>query len=1091
MFLRTLGALELEGSDFHWSKPLLLLTYLALEGPQDRRRVARLFWPEAADPMNSLTVALSQLRKGASGTVEADRKLVQTPLACDAQELCEALQAEALERTLELYRGPFLDGFHLESCGVELEEWLYEKREHLAGLLRRAVLRRADTKAMKGQFALAAKDAEVAEGLREAAPLVPVALEHLHVLLLAGESPRAEAVREEAEAFSATLPRSPKEARAQLLEALNAPVIPCELPRYDTPLVGRSAELDALEILLARSDARLITVVGPGGIGKTRLATTVAEQQVSRATQEDTPFPHGVYFVPLAPVLSAQGLVPATLEVLGIATEGGQKTHSPKQHLIDYLQGKRLLLLLDNFEHLLDKGGAAVVSDLLQAAPGVKLLVTSRERLKLHEEQVLHIWGLELPGGGVTEATTDYPAADLFCQRARRIAPDFRLNVGDAPQLQAICRLLEGMPLGLELAATWVDTLPLADIAAGIRRNLDFLEAEAHDVPERHWSIRAVFDHTYERLGPQEQTVFAQLSVFRGGFTREAAANVAGASPRILSSLVSKSLLHFERTQNRYHLHELLRQYGGDQLVRRGAEEEATRDHHSSYFFTFLQEAGTDLIGPDGQSALAFLEADSDNVQAAWHWAVARGRTEQLDEAADALGTCCQRRGRFQDGARAFEAATKLPRAAIQPQLRAKLLAWQGVFGYLLGKAEAATRQLEESLALLDEAERAGVDVRMERAFTLLQMGRIKLDTDAEAAERLSEESLALYRALDASAGVTEALSVLGEAAYRRGNGARAGKLFEESLTVCRMLGDRRGVATLLPMLSFMAMYGAQFEEAAQLAEESYALCRRIGDRTDNANGLSLLGMSYFWLGKFAEARSLFEESLALYVELGTLPALPQAYGYVGLASMRLGRYEETRTQAERGLRLARELGSHAPAGWCLWLLGDAALGLGRYAEAKQLLQESVATYRDIGQQSELDWSLAVLCYVERALGRSQQARHTLVEVLSRGAKVRDFPAAILALPAIALLLADEGHEVRAVELDALTACYPVVKHCHWFEDLARRHLAAVAASLPPEAADGARARGSGLELWNTVDALLDELHALGWSAKGITAHRS
>ncbi|HEX7022485.1 MAG TPA: AAA family ATPase, partial [Trueperaceae bacterium] len=515
MFLRTLGALELEGSEFRWSKPLTLLSYLALEGPQERRRLARIFWPQASDSMNSLTVALSQLRKGAPEAILADRKTVRSLVRCDVQALASALDAEDLERALGLYRGPFLAGVRLNDLGVELEEWLYQQRERVAGRLRCSLLQQAEAEAVQGRFGAAAQYAERAARLAEAAPLAPEALEQLHVLLLAGQSTRAQEVGQEVLAFGINLLRTPDQARERLRTELADASMPHNIPHFGTPLVGRTTELDELEGLLFRSDVRLVTIVGPGGIGKTRLALAQAERLVKRPARmrEEAGFIHGVVFVPLAPVASGEGILPALAGALGLAADETQQARSPRQSLLDFLRDKRLLLVLDNFEHLLDTEDEGVLTEILRVAAGVKVVVTSRERLRLRDEHVLRIHGLELPMPGASQAEIRYPAAELFCRRARQVVPGFALGQDDAPNLHEICRLLEGMPLGLELAATWVDVLPLAEIAASIRKSVDFLEVKARDVPERHRSMRAVFDHSYEQLGLQEQAVFARLSV--------------------------------------------------------------------------------------------------------------------------------------------------------------------------------------------------------------------------------------------------------------------------------------------------------------------------------------------------------------------------------------------------------------------------------------------------------------------------------------------------------------------------------------------------------------------------------------------------
>ena len=356
---------------------------------------------------------------------------------------------------------------------------------------------------------------------------------------------------------------------------------PNNLPLQPTPFIGRSGELAALNKLIADPDIRLVTIVGPGGMGKTRLALVVAEDVLTRGQ-----FKHGVYFINLAPLSEVSHIVPAVADALNFPLQGGDG-RSPQQQLIDYLRQKEMLLLFDNFEHLLD--GVEFVANILQLASNVQILVTSRERLHLRTEQVYPIEGLEFPDWETPEDAETYTAVQLFLQSARRNQPDFALqDKDDLTYLARICRTVAGMPLALELAASWVDMLPLSEIADELQQGLDFLETDMRDMPERHRSIRAAIDYSWQKLDEKERDIFAKLSVFRGDFTREAAKALADANLRQLARLVSKSLLQGGGGKDgRYQIHELLRQYGAEKLEDSG-EETAVRERHSYYYCQFL-----------------------------------------------------------------------------------------------------------------------------------------------------------------------------------------------------------------------------------------------------------------------------------------------------------------------------------------------------------------------------------------------------------------------------------------------------------------------------------------------------------------------
>jgi predicted ATPase/DNA-binding SARP family transcriptional activator len=363
-------------------------------------------------------------------------------------------------------------------------------------------------------------------------------------------------------------------------ESLNT-LIPHNLPLNLTPFIDRKHERSTLAGFLEGQSMRLLTIVGPGGIGKTRLALAAAADQLPKPN-----FPDGIYFVSLTSLSEPDAVFPAIAEATGYPFQTDQR--SPRQQISDYLSRKSMLLLLDNFEQFLladQPDGTKLVADLLQRAPQLKILITSREPLNLYEEQRFSLHGLPVTSDRTGNSGTDYAAADLFLQTARRRRPNFELAAADGSYLADICNLVEGMPLALELAASWIEMFSLREIAAEIRKNLDFLETNLRNVPARHRSMQAVFDTTWQSLSEMEQEIYARLSVFRGGFAPEAAEAVAGAPLKMLVGLVNKSLLRFNPKQARYENHELLRQYAADKL---GENAEETRLRHAAYYCSFL-----------------------------------------------------------------------------------------------------------------------------------------------------------------------------------------------------------------------------------------------------------------------------------------------------------------------------------------------------------------------------------------------------------------------------------------------------------------------------------------------------------------------
>jgi predicted ATPase/DNA-binding CsgD family transcriptional regulator len=405
------------------------------------------------------------------------------------------------------------------------------------------------------------------------------------------------------------------------------------LHSLSTPFIGREPEIAEIVDLLQDERCRLLTLLGAGGMGKTRLGI----ESIQRLTSND--FEHGVFYVPLAPLTSADNIVTTVIGILGIMI-GDEGT--PQQELVKFLTGRNLLLVMDNFEHVID--GADLVADILNHAPSVKILVTSRESLNLRMERIWHIQGMRYPTDAQTDDIEPYSALKLFIDRATWV----RRNFSPETQLDCairICQLVGGMPLGIEFAASWLKSLSCADIIKHIERGIDFLETRARDIPERHRSIRAVFDHSWSLLTANEQAVFPQLSVFRGGFTLEAAEAVTNADLMTLSGLVEKSMVRRNET-DRYDVHELLRQYGEEKL-KAVSEVEDTLSAHTSYFEDFMREHTIDIKGRRQVDGLNDIEADIDNVVEAWYHAVDAVDYTALDQMMEGLVIYCEIRRHY------------------------------------------------------------------------------------------------------------------------------------------------------------------------------------------------------------------------------------------------------------------------------------------------------------------------------------------------------------------------------------------------------------------------------------------------------------
>lgn len=875
MKLFTLGGLKLEGSDFTRPKPLLLLAYLALEGPKERRFLAELFWMDASDPLNRLSTALARLRKTAPGIIEADNVRVGVRVETDVQKLIRAVENGKNRDATDLYQGPFVEGIHLDS-GIELEEWVYKTREYIAERVRVVHLVLADEEAAHGHFERAARRADAAYKLSGAAVPEPEVLERLHRLLLAGSSPYASELRQEAEGFGIAVATSSEEAKTQLLEtrASTKPTTLSKLPSQATPFIGRERELaEVRRLLLDDPNCRLITLLGPGGIGKTRLALMAACGGIGA-------FTHGVFFVPLASIASSEAIVFAVASALSIKFFGPTE---PEDQLLAYLHDKESLLVLDNFEHLL--GDVAFVCRVLAEAPHVKLLVTSQERLNLSTETTLVLKGMGYPEGETSE-TIPHPHHDalkLLMQRAKLARGDRVIEEADLIHAARICQLVDGMPLAIVLAAGWLEMLSFKEVAEELAQNLDLLESEARDLPERQRSIRAAFDYSWKRLSVEEQQMFLKLSVFRGGFTRQAAQSVAGAGLHTLRRLVEKSLLFVSR-EWRYGIHGLLRQYGEARLT--AAENlQSFAARYASYYLDLLVQHADDLVGPKQQETMQELLNDFDNIQAAWRYGAQHELSNLLEKALRPLFELYVLAGRYREGQQAFyDAANLLTRASTEhSELLARLKARKAAFLAFQGHFLAAKPLLEKSLSQLELLQDKAFIFETLGHYVLLWLGEI------EAAQAQLHNALSLYRQIGDMVGMGRVLYFTAAVLSHTGDYLKTEKTLKESYSLLKQQGDPRWLARCTAGLGVAALEQRHYLEARVFLEEAIESFRTLRQQHDLALAQSNLGETLLNLGDLPLALEQLQQARALLEEVGDPALTAEVHFRLGHTQLLLG----------------------------------------------------------------------------------------------------------------------------------------------------------------------------------------------------------
>ena len=699
-----------------------------------------------------------------------------------------------------------------------------------------------------------------------------------------------------------------------------------------TPFIGRSQEIDEIGALLDDPSCRLLTLVGPGGIGKTRLAVEVASHK------RDS-FPDGLFFVPLAPLNRAGDILTAIAEATPFRFQQDQR--SPREQFFAYLREKHAqhsLLVLDNFEHLLD--GVDIVSDILAVTTGLKILATSREALNLQEEWVRQIEGLAYPSRANGKPLEDYSAVQLFLDRGRRIRGDFDL-AEDSGSVVEICRLVEGMPLAIELAVGWLKTLRPADIASEIQHNLDILATRSRNLPERHRNIRSVFSHSWRLMGEGERDVFQKLSVFRGGFTREAAEVVAGASLQTLAGLIDKSLVRLNAA-GRYDIHELLRQYGAEQLDAAGQTETAQRAY-IDYYLGLLHQLERDIKAQQQIAALDTIAADFENVRHAWQLAIRQRHVVTLYQAVESLHFFADMRGRYHE-------IVPLLRAAVEQFLQSpnqeQLSMLRHIQARLVRLIVLGNLRIEGDLrAQIDtclEAARARQD-QAEIGFCLMVSGIVAVweANDKPAyiyarAAALFQESAAVYEALRDPFYQADVLAWCACTAADRAPDAGR-ELLMQSLELRRKIGDRNGIAWITLNLTDVMLTQLDYSECERYAREALALMREIGSVKGVLQAMFKLAQMTALKGDLEEARALAEHLRDLADETNNLDGKMLSAGLLAfLCCVMDEAYTEgaVLAQKHRALLQVPFFGSYDGLG-ARWGQAVADCGLGQYAAAR------------------------------------------------------------------------------------------------------------------------------------------------------------
>jgi predicted ATPase/Tfp pilus assembly protein PilF len=747
-------------------------------------------------------------------------------------------------------------------------------------------------------YALAAQTKHPIPSIAAFRPEVPDGLASLiGALLEVDRTRRISSARQVSSALEAVL----NSLERMYAEEQTAPrVMGSDLPSCSTLFIGRNEELEKLRKLLRDPCCRLVTLVGPGGIGKSRLAAEAS-------TRNHGFFSDGACFVPLAAVASQRHIVPAIASALGFSFS---TPSDPQIQLINYLGEKELLLVLDNFEHLIE--GKELLEEIVKGAPHITILVTTREHLNIEGETLIEIQGLPVQEEGLEEPEAP-DAMKLFLNRALQASAGFSASVQETQAISRICELLDGSPLGIELAAAWVESRSCEEIADDITNNLDFLTLSHGEAPERHRGLRAVFDHSWHLLLESEKRAFRRMAVFHGGFTLRAARRVVGVPLAVLSALVGKSLLR-KTASGRYQVHELLRQYADESLRETSGELEETRELHGCYFAEFMHTREPLLGGRGEKVALQEIEEEIENIRAGWSWLVEHHRVDEVDRFIDCLFIFHLTRGWFQAGEELFsEAVSQLGetrRHGGDPRksdlVSAKILGRQAAMCQTLGLLEKARELHETSFQTLEE-----LGAGLEMAYALNDSGLFAIQRgEFEKAREQLERGLELARKVGDSKQTASALTNLGRVAQSQGNYAEADKFYSESLDLYTELGHERGKATCLNNLGSIAYLQEDYVVAKRLYEESLRISRDIGDQMRIAGSMCNLGNVAHNLEDYARAKRLRQESLTIFKSLGEKWRTANCLDSLARSLSALGEFDSSKQHYRDALRISVDIGA-------------------------------------------------------------------------------------------------------------------------------------------------------------------------------------
>lgn len=1048
---------------------------------------------------------------------------------------CPSCQ-HALEEAARIYQADFLSGFGISDSSA-FEEWQFFQAESLRKNLAEVLEQLALTHLSHEEYQPAIEYARrwlALDRLNEAA--------HRQLMTLYIRSGQRAAAKRQFEEckriLKEELDAEPEEETLELFNNLekkrrSATVVTApfsgklyHVPVHPAPFIGREKELDEITRFMQEAPYRLLTLIGPGGSGKTRLAL---QSGVTLDQEPGKPFRDGVWFVPLAPLTRPEAILDTIMQSLGISGHGSGSEVRPS--FFSEIHGREILLILDNFEHLLSAEAVALVTEILSAAPRTRILITSRERLNVEGEYVFPVGGLEIPTEEALRASRDgnvalppFSALQLFEQCAARLQPGFKLMAENYSAVVDICHSVQGMPLAIELAASWVEVYSLQEILQEIHRSLDFLQSNWRDLPARQRSLRAVFDSSWSLLDKTTRPAIKALSVFRSSFTREAAQAISGISVKTLLDLHHKSWI--QRLPNgRYQMHELLRQFAFEKLESEPATFALIMKQYAHYYAAYTARLWEEMKGANPQRALAGVEAEFDNIQVAWSWLVSEHETEtavesmllllfhyaelrvkgdillhMLDLALASLRSegpgqeeiiLRAAKGAFlQDGAplRAtipdviFPIDTTSIRRAWALAQKHEAFTELGFWGILLCYSYGRILQYEEAVRRLERLlpffERTGQT--WELAIGYFHLLQLLIPNEPSSSRRRKQLTDHLSRARDLFVSLGDTLStghimrLWGDLKYQQQDVAGAIQQWQLARNSFLHIGEWAAAGNMLWMLSDARLQIGDFQKAFDGYREIAEVFREHGLRLVQISALSKESFENARHGDLEEALQIRRRCLEMILETGVTYQFAWNYWEMGELQRLIGDAEAASEWYERAYQIFDKEQDHVGRSYYFRGMGDLALGKQNYESARDHFSTSVDLATSANHTWMICYALSKLARAEVKLSDTRSAKKHFRDAFQYGMKTLDQGVLLVALVEYAEFCSDRGKIESAAELASL-----VHEHfASWHETrkLASILLGRLHAQMPAGKVAQSRKKGSRLDLWESAKSALKEL---------------